>query len=255
VLVVDRDLATLGDCRLVAHLSADEPGENAGIVCQDYLRGPAETRGRCRLVAAEDLRCVPDLELAPPEEGVLGPQLEAPPTDRQGFSYRLERVAGEMSIPALRWRRQPGFDQEALPRVLSLRDVVAALESYSPVCEITSAALVRHRLDECLSTTTLAGELERVRCSPIILNAALRTAVLAAIDREGLSMSELAMRCGRVKRDRGGGVSGETSWLARRIGVLPEGGRDTPTPWIHSDVLALIARRGLGVSPREVELH
>jgi len=27
-----------------------------------------------------------------------------------------------------------------------------------------------------------------------------------------------------------------------------------PTPWVHSDVLALIARRGLGLSPREVEV-
>ena len=34
----------------------------------------------------------------------------------------------------------------------------------------------------------------------------------------------------------------------------PESGKDTPTPWVRSDVLALIARRGLGVSPHEVEL-
>ena len=67
-------------------------------------------------------------------------------------------------------------------------------------------------------------------------------------------MSEIAIRCGRIKRDRRGNVSGETSWLARRIGLLPEGGGDEPTPWVHSDVLALIARDGLGVSPREVEL-
>jgi hypothetical protein len=68
-------------------------------------------------------------------------------------------------------------------------------------------------------------------------------------------MSEIAVRCGRVKRDGKGNVSGETSWLARRIGLLPEGGQSRPTPWIHSDVLALIARDGLGASPREVELQ
>ncbi len=67
-------------------------------------------------------------------------------------------------------------------------------------------------------------------------------------------MSEIAIRCGRVKRDSRGNESGETSWLARRLGLLPEGGHSTPTPWIHSDVLGLIARQGLGVSPREVEL-
>ncbi len=57
------------------------------------------------------------------------------------------------------------------------------------------------------------------------------------------------MRCGRVKRDAAGNESGETSWLARRLGLLPEGGRKRATPWIHSDVLALIARDGLGVEP------
>jgi hypothetical protein len=67
-------------------------------------------------------------------------------------------------------------------------------------------------------------------------------------------MSEIAIRCGRIKRDGRGNESGETSWLARRLGLLPEGGHDAPTPWIHSEVLALIARDGIGVSPREVEL-
>jgi hypothetical protein len=67
-------------------------------------------------------------------------------------------------------------------------------------------------------------------------------------------MSAIALRCGRVKRDRRGNVSGETSWLTRRIGLAPEGGSSNPTPWVHSDVLALIARRGLGIEPREVEL-
>ena len=80
-----------------------------------------------------------------------------------------------------------------------------------------------------------------------------REVVLAHIERDGLSLSEIATRCGRVKRDACGNESGETSWLARRLGLLPEGGKERPTPWIHSDVLALIARRGLGLSPREVE--
>jgi hypothetical protein len=69
-----------------------------------------------------------------------------------------------------------------------------------------------------------------------------------------LSMSSIAIRCDRIKRDRKGNESGETSWLARRIGLLPDGGQSSPTPWIHSDVLGLIARQGLGLSPREVEV-
>lgn len=69
-----------------------------------------------------------------------------------------------------------------------------------------------------------------------------------------VTLSEIALRCGRIKRDRRGNISGETSWLACRIGQLPEGGQQKPGPWIHSDVLALIARDGLCVSPHEVEL-
>ncbi len=81
--------------------------------------------------------------------------------------------------------------------------------------------------------------------SKIVLNRGLRQAVLAAAAAQGLSMSEIAVRCGRVKHDSKGKESGETSWLARRLGIAPEGGESTPTPWIHSDVLALIARRSL----------
>jgi hypothetical protein len=66
--------------------------------------------------------------------------------------------------------------------------------------------------------------------------------------------SEIALRRGRVKRDARGNISGETSWLARHIGQMPEGGEDRPCPWIHTDVLARIARDGLCISPHEVEL-
>jgi hypothetical protein len=43
-------------------------------------------------------------------------------------------------------------------------------------------------------------------------------------------MSEIAIRCGRIKRDANGNESGETSWLARRIGTLPESGRTGGDP-------------------------
>ncbi len=92
----------------------------------------------------------------------------------------------------------------------------------------------------------LRGELDRACNSPIVLNRALRERLERAVEREGLSMSEIALRCNRVKRDARGRQSGETSWLARRIGQLPEAGKPEPTPWIHSDVLARIARDGSG---------
>jgi hypothetical protein len=87
-----------------------------------------------------------------------------------------------------------------------------------------------------------------------VLNRGLREAALAIVERQALSMSQIAMRCGRVKRDSRGRISGETSWLARRLGIIPSFGESAPTPWVHSDVLGLIAREGLRVSPREVEL-
>jgi hypothetical protein len=159
-----------------------------------------------------------------------------------------------MSIPELRWRSHPSGGAEGEGHLVSVREVVGCLESYEPVRTLTGTAVALHYRDSEVSTAVLRAELERLLNSPIVLNRRLRTVALATIERERLSISELAIRCGRVKRDRRGNESGETSWLSRRLGILPEAGRKAPTPWIHSDVLALIARGGLGISPREVEL-
>jgi hypothetical protein len=83
----------------------------------------------------------------------------------------------------------------------------------------------------------------------------LETAGLGSVHlADELSMCEIAMRCRRLKHDHRGRESGETSWLARRIGVLPESGASAPTPWVHTDVLGFIGRDGLGVAPSEVEV-
>ena len=87
-----------------------------------------------------------------------------------------------------------------------------------------------------------------------MLNRGLREAVLRAVTEGGVSFSAIAMACGRVKHDSRGNHSGETSWLARRVGLLPCGPGVGPNPWVHTDTLALIARNGLGIAPREVEL-
>jgi hypothetical protein len=253
VLVIDRDAVTLGDSRLVAHLGADEPAENAVFVCGQYLEESRSDRPRCRRVTREDFQTVPfvvEQDAAPHAASI---PLEAESLDRQGRRYRLELVRAGMSIPQLRWLRYPeqGTGGEAQP--VSVREAVACLESYEPVRTLTITALALEHAHADVSTVALRAELVRMQESPIVLNRRLREAVLASIERQGLSMSEIAMRCGRVKRDCKGNESGETSWLARRLGILPEAGRDAPTPWIHIDVLALIARCGLGVSPREVE--
>jgi hypothetical protein len=247
-LVVDRDPDDAQDARLVAHLAADEPAQNADRVCRLYM---ADERGRfCRRLRPEDATQLP-AELA------ASTPMECPPervlTDRSGARYRLAQVIGVCrEIPQLRWVREPAPDQ-APERVVSLRCVIGALESYEPARTMTATAIAAHRFDRGVSVVVLGAELDRLATSRITLNRQLRDAVLRAIS-DGLTLSMIAMRCGRIKRDPRGNVSGETSWLGRRLGLLPEGGSSRPTPWIHSDVLALIARCGLGVSPREVEL-
>jgi hypothetical protein len=251
LLVVDRDAATRRDRRLVAHLAADEPAGNARLVCRRYLDDGAGDLRRCRRLTRADTSAEPFADHEP-IEAVHRSARARPAVDPAGRVYTLQALSGTMSIPELRWRRCAGVCDGPLETV-SLREAVARIESYEPVCSLTRLAL-RASAGAAVSSTVLRLELERVLYSPIVLNRRLREVVLQAVAHEQLSMSEIAIRCGRVKRDRKGNLSGETSWLARRLGLAPEGGHRAPTPWIHSDVLALIARRGLGVSPREVEL-
>jgi hypothetical protein len=250
VLVVDRRAASHADSRLVAHLGADEPSENAALICEHYLQQARIGCCRCRRLTSEDSLTQPFTD----DRNVRSPgRPDAALQDRAGGCFRLELLRTGMSIPELRWRHHPPEPQEA-PRPVSVREVVARMEDYEPVRAMTVTALARCCDEANVSSTVLRAEMERVNGSPIVLNRGLRMVALATMEHQGLSLSEIAIRCGRVKHDHRGNVSGETSWLARRLGILPEGGRDAPTPWIHSDVLALIARDGLGVSPREVEL-
>jgi hypothetical protein len=252
VLVLDRDAATLCDRRLIAHLAADEPQGNAELVCNHYLQ---DAKGRwCRRMRPEDLRISP---LACEADGMrhdLNSQ-DALVTGRDGNLYRLSPVQGERCILQMRWCRAAAESDDRCWQQASLREVIGAVESYEPMRTLTEQAIARHEEDHNVSVTRLRSELERLDGSPVVLNRRLREAVLDAVDRDGTSMSEIALRCGVVKRDRRGKVSGETSWLARRIGIMPEGGEKAITPWIHSEVLGSIARKGLRISPREVELQ
>ena len=124
-LVLDRDGVTHGDRRLVAHLDADEPPENAGFVCRSYLQDAPLGRCRCRPVTPEDFRTAPfaDDDLAEPnptsadgDSGLL---------DRHGRSYRLELLQTGMSIPELRWRAHQALGTAGEPRAVSVRHVIA----------------------------------------------------------------------------------------------------------------------------------
>lgn len=247
MLVVDRDAATLRDRRLLAHLDAGEPAGNAELVCRDYLSRPERPHPR-RLLPG-------DLLAVPPQDarGPSRPAGEHPAIDVHGRVHRLWRVQGADGRPQLRWGRSSSADAHAF-EPLSLRTLIGTLERYEPVRSITAAAIGTHRRDRAVSVRHLQGEYRWLCTSPVVLNRALREAVLRATAGGALTMGEIALRCGVLKRDRRGRRGGETSWLARRVGLMPEGGAKHVTPWIHSDVLALIAREGLRVSPREVEV-
>ncbi len=276
LLVIDEDRLTRGDRRLLAHLAVDEPVANAELVCALYLRDRRRARaGRrralCRRLTAEDARAAICTELegeaaaaasgevAVKRNGDASAARRGEPVgagglrDAEGNFYRLTAVRGRIAIPELRWCRMSAVDVAAREPV-SVRELVGALERYEPARALSADAIARHRRDPRVSVSTLACELERLNGSRTVLNRGLREAVLAAVAGGELSMSEIALRCGRVKRDRRRVVSGETTWLSRRIGLVRERNAAAPTPWIHSDVLALIARRGLGIPPREVEL-
>jgi hypothetical protein len=178
----------------------------------------------------------------------------APLLDGEDYCFSVREITTGRAVPELRWTCSPVHDEQHSPAPVKLCDVIAQLEDYEPARAITLEALAAYRDDPSCFTLTLDRELELLETSRFILNRGLREAVLVASGHHGLSMSEIALRCGRTKRDHAGRVSGETSWLACRIGKLPESGAQTPSRWVDSDVLAHIAREGLRVCPREVEL-
>jgi hypothetical protein len=250
-LVVDYPADGLRDGRLVAHLRADEPPENARIVAEMYLAD--DSRGRCRPVNPDDFEMTRGTDPARPGTGAAA-SLPAPLRDPEGYVYRIREVDYGRSMPELRWIRSRAFGKEDPLDVVTLREVVAALEDYEPARTVTAEAIAVHRDAGCTSVSTLHEELKRLDGSRVVLNRRLREAVQSQIARGEVTMTEIAMRCGKIKRDKRGRISGEASWLARRIGRTPEAGESRPTPWVHSEVLARIVRDGLRLSPHEVEL-
>ncbi|MCW3030744.1 MAG: hypothetical protein JWM66_877, partial [Solirubrobacterales bacterium] len=194
VLVLDRDVATRRDQRLVAHLAPDEPPTNAELVAGCYLEQAGRGRCRCRGLTMDDLHTAPfadalDDQLAADEaQGVGG--CAGWPVDAAARRYSIVRLERHMSIPQLRWCREAAGAVPSRREPLSIREVIAALEAYEPVRSLSARAIRRHRDDEAVSVAVLRAELTRVNESPIVLNRALREAVLAAVDNGALSMSE-----------------------------------------------------------------
>ena len=251
LLVVDRRATDGSDARLVAHVAADEPAGNAAIVGDVYLADPR--RPACRLLTPDDL--VAAGTPTPPAPDPVAPGGWPVLVDRHGYRFHLDAIpGGGYHIPELRWLREMPVGCHGAAECVSARRVVGALEDYEPVRSVTAAAVEHHRRDPSVSVANLGLELRRLNVSPIVLNRRLREAVLDASLRRGVSLSAIALACGRAKLDCRGRHSGETSWLARRVGLLSDDAARRPNPWVHTDVLALIARNGLGLAPHEVEL-
>jgi hypothetical protein len=127
-LIVDRDAAAGSDLRLVAHLARDEPAENGALVCAGYL-DQVRLRGcRCRPLAADDFRTAPferSHEPADTDDGAAA----AEPVDREGATYRLHEHVSRKAARELRWYRHDPLPA-AEPATVSVRDAIAALESY-----------------------------------------------------------------------------------------------------------------------------
>ena len=249
VLVIDYQLDTLGVGRLVARLAPDEPAENAQIVCDLYL-ADNERRGRCRAVTPEDFNTTH--HVTPSPSNANEHRTPGWPQNGAGYVYRIREVRTPGNAAELRWTRSRDPEDEDDEDAVTLREVIGGLEAYEPARTLTRDELARCAERTCCRR--LREELDRLTDSPIVLNRRLRHEVQRRVHRGEVSMSEIALRCGRVHYDAHGNASGETSWVARRIGERPESGAQKPRPWIHSDVLALIARDGLGICPREVEL-
>ena len=223
LLVVDRDERG-NDRRLVASLAPDEPGTNAALVAELYRADPNR---HARALTDDDWFSGPSRSARPDPGAILRPP--------NGRALRLGVSDGE-----LRW-----LDGE---RPVSLRRVLAAVESYQPVAMSERALELK---PQGIRGRLLRQELERVAASPFVLNRGLREAVQARL-AAGETLALIARRCGHLHRGHPGRA--DTSWLARRCGLMAPPGETHPTPWVHTAVLALIAREGLGVAPREVEL-
>jgi hypothetical protein len=248
-VVVDYRRKPIGDGRLVAQLAPDEPAENAQIVCDLYLAD--KSRGRCRSLSPQDFQVAEQSAVSASPRGEQS-RSAGKLCDAEGYVYRLREVPTDAGAFELRWTRSHSPSREDRFETVTLRDLVGSVQAYEP-----ARALTLNVLAGCAkgcSTQRLRKELARLAEGPIVLNKQLRNEVQRRVQSGEVSMSEIAIRCGRVRRDSRGKGSGEGTWLARRIGEKPEAGAQKPTPWIHSDVLALIARDGLDINPSEVEL-
>jgi hypothetical protein len=267
-LVVDRLVGTKADARVVARIAPEEDASNAQLMATMYAEDPE--RGVCRELTNEDMQGAAEQSRSVNDPGdnagaETGAEVEADAEDvapvdptmvlhhDDGGSYSLRSVncRPNGASQELHWVCEKAGEC----KTMTLRDTIAHFEAYEPFMAMTTAAIAAGPGQQNVSVAILKSELKRQEESPTVLNRGIREAVLKAVnDREDLSLSVIAARCGRQHNRANNCVSGDTTWLQRRIGIRNESASDKPTHWVSTEVLALIARKGLGIAPREVEV-
>ena len=244
-LLVDRRETDGTDARLLAHLASDEPDANARLVCSEFL---ADASRGARRLRATDFGAQPEGDGPGPQPSCVspgGPHRRRRPALFPALERNARRAALAPRVPPPGWRA--ALPQRARRR-RGARGLRAGLRADSRRRGAVSSRPPGFGLDARRSS---CGASSRVRsCS----TGGCARLCSTRCSEHGTSFSAIAMACGRIKHDRRGNGSGETSWLARRVGLLPSTPGARPNPWVHSDTLALIARDGLGIAPREVEL-
>lgn len=230
-VVIDRDATSRSDARLLGELAQEEEDENARLLVAEYL-------GR----SPHDRRCAAyvDTPGGPPNalSGVLH--------DPEGNAYWIQCVHGPRGGADLRWMRRLPADGDPAP--VTLRTVIGALEAYEPATSMTVEVISAH---PGISGSVLRRQIATVRDSHLVLNRGLRDAVVAALD-DGTALAQIAESCGHTRPTARGGTAGDSAWLARRVGLKPDG-QEAPYRWIDERVLCEIAE-GLGLRADDVLL-
>ncbi len=222
-----------GDARLVAHLAADEPvDQRAGRLRPLRGRSPlagaaARCRGRWSMTTCAAPRC-PTPRRAPCRSRTQSPRRRArrPPSSRRGARRRSasRSCAGCASRPTV----------SVGPALLvSVRDVVGALQDYEPVRNLTRRGHPPPpRRPGACSVAVLRTELARIAASPIVLNRRLREQVVQTLARDGTEheRDRGPLRAGqarparqRQRRDELAGATSRAAARGRRAGAHARG--------------------------------
>ena len=191
-LLVDRREDDGGDPRLLAHLAAMSPTPTPGSsAASSWPRRPRVARA----LRPSDFGAPPDGSRDPAEHRRSSRRPRPTPHGRRYFL----RASGTPAGAALAPRRRA---VAAAPRRLSARDVIGALEAYEPVCPLTRAAVERFRADRSVRSRRSSVELRRDRVEPDRPQPPAARGGARGGAEHGVSLSAIAMACGRIKRDQ-----------------------------------------------------